>query len=318
MAWDADDRIYLSNLARDRAWAMAFSNGALLALMLLWWLPSWPDGQDFSKFVVCETIVIVVTMVLNPRDPARFVVDLLSSVGRAFTRGDPQPSSKLWEKIPQIGNHPVVLFGLLLPSVVIDLYGIGWLVNRTGGITGSPFAQIPFFMIALGMLMADKPETITGIAGFGAVYVFALTKWDVMGPPTHGYLSQVSDLETIFVAVTLLSLTISYLVNLVARPSRRLEFRVVLALYGVDSHWVDVTEIVRQQVTDNRLSLTAGNALFGDPAPNQVKRLSISYEVGGRPFKREYGEGVLVELPAPLAAPVDTPEQQRGSPSADS
>jgi hypothetical protein len=52
------------------------------------------------------------------------------------------------------------------------------------------------------------------------------------------------------------------------------------AIYGSDFGGLDVTDIVRGRVHDNRLNIKVGSGLFGDPCPNQFKHLTVEYSAG--------------------------------------
>lgn len=63
--------------------------------------------------------------------------------------------------------------------------------------------------------------------------------------------------------------------------------------------FVDVTQKLRDAVTNNGLSVVSGNDLAGDPAYNVVKRLRVDYSVGGVERTQTFGEDEAVRLPAP-------------------
>jgi len=60
--------------------------------------------------------------------------------------------------------------------------------------------------------------------------------------------------------------------------------------------WKDVTEVVRNAVRDNRLSITASNDLFGDPLYGVVKTLRVRYRTGLRVQERRVSEGQSLTL----------------------
>ena len=62
---------------------------------------------------------------------------------------------------------------------------------------------------------------------------------------------------------------------------------------------VDVTRQVQAAVQNNALSLTADNALAGDPAYLAIKQLRVFYALGGAARTRTVGEGEPLHLPAP-------------------
>jgi putative heme-binding domain-containing protein len=61
----------------------------------------------------------------------------------------------------------------------------------------------------------------------------------------------------------------------------------------------DVTAVVAGAVKDNKLSIIAGNGLFGDTAPNVSKSLRIDYRIGDKTLNSIANEGEHVELSAP-------------------
>ena len=65
------------------------------------------------------------------------------------------------------------------------------------------------------------------------------------------------------------------------------------------SKLADVTAKVAASVKDNKLTLTAGNELFGDPAEGEVKAFRIEYTIGSETLTKSYAEGGAVEISAP-------------------
>ncbi len=63
---------------------------------------------------------------------------------------------------------------------------------------------------------------------------------------------------------------------------------------------VDVTDVLRARVKDNRLSVVADNSLAGDPAHLIVKQLRVDYTVDGRAATKIVPEGRLLDLPTEL------------------
>ena len=282
---------------------MFFSDAVLLGLMRYVWLPRWPKSATFTTFFTCEIIVVVVTALLNPREVCRVATEFVSVFARILPQNppeNPQASALPWyHALPQI-ERGYLLFGILLPTIAINLYGIGWLVNRTGGLTRSPFAQIPFIMLVLGLVMAAKKPTQTVLFVAGLAYIALLTHSSFMGETSDHALEHVRQIENTFVWVTVLSLVVSWLVNLVARPSRRATASFVIhrANYGTDTESKDVTDLVRALIVDGRLRTVASNdVLGGDPLPNVKKKLRIEYELNGERSEREFDENESVELP---------------------
>jgi hypothetical protein len=77
-----------------------------------------------------------------------------------------------------------------------------------------------------------------------------------------------------------------------------LNFRVLDARYGIEGAFVDVTNMVSAQVTDDGLAFQATNDVFGgDPAVNHTKEFQIFYSVDGEVEQRLFTEGNWVRLP---------------------
>ncbi len=73
--------------------------------------------------------------------------------------------------------------------------------------------------------------------------------------------------------------------------------QIVRALYGVRSHYVDVTRLVRQLARD-RQPFMVSNETFGvDPYQGRQKWLKISYLSGDSPHDQQYKEGTQIRLP---------------------
>jgi putative heme-binding domain-containing protein len=62
---------------------------------------------------------------------------------------------------------------------------------------------------------------------------------------------------------------------------------------------VDVTDKVAAEVKGNRLTISASNELFGDPAPNMVKKLRVDYLEGDEARSKVVEENEKLELRAP-------------------
>ena len=52
----------------------------------------------------------------------------------------------------------------------------------------------------------------------------------------------------------------------------------------------DVTDVLTAAVKDNKLTITVGNALFGDPALGVSKNLHVEFRFGAENFVREVSE----------------------------
>ncbi len=70
------------------------------------------------------------------------------------------------------------------------------------------------------------------------------------------------------------------------------------AIYGIEDSRVDVTEIVRAHLVNDKLvELASGNHLGGDPFPGTGKVLTIDYSIDGKRLKKSIPEGQIVRLP---------------------
>ena len=54
-----------------------------------------------------------------------------------------------------------------------------------------------------------------------------------------------------------------------------------------------------KDVKDNRVRIAASNDLFGDPAPNTVKKLRVDYLEGDQARTMTVEEGATLEIRAP-------------------
>ncbi|MBA4260076.1 MAG: hypothetical protein C0446_13005 [Chitinophaga sp.] len=69
------------------------------------------------------------------------------------------------------------------------------------------------------------------------------------------------------------------------------------ATYKTTSAEVDVTQVVRQRVSNNKLIIIANNDLAGDPHPGVPKTLKLNYRVGNKSFSIQANEGDTVIIP---------------------
>ncbi|MBI3856942.1 MAG: hypothetical protein HY293_14740, partial [Planctomycetes bacterium] len=60
----------------------------------------------------------------------------------------------------------------------------------------------------------------------------------------------------------------------------------------------DVTDRVAAEVKDNRLRITASNELFGDPAPNMLKKFRVDYLEGDEAKSKTVDENATLEIRA--------------------
>jgi len=93
-----------------------------------------------------------------------------------------------------------------------------------------------------------------------------------------------------------------------SRSSHRrkgLAFAIVFALFtpftapALAEDATDVTTVVAAAAKDNKLSLSASNATFGDTAPGIPKKLTVEYRIGDEKLKREVDENGKLEIAAP-------------------
>ena len=80
-------------------------------------------------------------------------------------------------------------------------------------------------------------------------------------------------------------------------PSAMDELVITKARYGAPGRWVDVTELMQQQVHGGQLSARSGNALAGDPAYGRPKVLEVKYLLAGAPAVWRVVEGQELRLP---------------------
>ena len=57
------------------------------------------------------------------------------------------------------------------------------------------------------------------------------------------------------------------------------KLEIVDAKYGIEGHFVDVTEILNKMIVNNKLAIIASNELAGDPIEGTVKELKIKYKI---------------------------------------
>ena len=60
-----------------------------------------------------------------------------------------------------------------------------------------------------------------------------------------------------------------------------------------------VTSVVAAAVKDNKLTINADNATFGDTAPGIPKKLTVEYRIGDEKLKREVNEGGRIKIVVP-------------------
>ncbi|MFA5877710.1 MAG: hypothetical protein WC880_05130 [Candidatus Paceibacterota bacterium] len=77
------------------------------------------------------------------------------------------------------------------------------------------------------------------------------------------------------------------------------ELRVLKAVYGTGSpdKETDVTNQLRDLISNGRLNVTASNILAGDPDPGKRKNLEVIYEYNGEIEIKRVTEGDVISLP---------------------
>jgi HEAT repeat protein len=83
----------------------------------------------------------------------------------------------------------------------------------------------------------------------------------------------------------------------VPAPERPAKVLVITkAEYGAQDKWVDVTDKLVAAMSNNGISVTAGNNLAGDPINGVVKELRVEYTLGGREHRVSVPENELFEV----------------------
>ena len=75
------------------------------------------------------------------------------------------------------------------------------------------------------------------------------------------------------------------------------ELRILVARYGLDSVFFDITDKLNQAVIDNKLKIVLSNNIAGDPVPGKVKQGTVEYRLGNKKITKEYIEGNVIDLP---------------------
>jgi len=87
----------------------------------------------------------------------------------------------------------------------------------------------------------------------------------------------------------------------------KLKIEIIKAEYGAGGAQQDVTEILKQRVTDQPVILlpspTYVASFGGDPAPEQRKQLRVEYTIDGKPAEAKFAEDRLATLHMPDASP---------------
>jgi hypothetical protein len=72
---------------------------------------------------------------------------------------------------------------------------------------------------------------------------------------------------------------------------------IISASYWTRKRSLDVTDELREMITNDQLEFIATNDIKGDPDPRTVKRLSIKYKFKGVEVAKEFKEGDRVIIP---------------------
>ena len=75
------------------------------------------------------------------------------------------------------------------------------------------------------------------------------------------------------------------------------QLKIVSARYGINNHWLDVTENMQNKVKENQLSIYASNDIDGDPLFGYPKNLEVEYILNGVKKKTLIREGMKLEIP---------------------
>lgn len=76
-----------------------------------------------------------------------------------------------------------------------------------------------------------------------------------------------------------------------------LKLEILEAKYYTAKISKDVTEKVKNKVSNNRLVIDATNQIDGDPDPGTVKKLKVTYSYSGDTLEKEVDEGQTLILP---------------------
>jgi hypothetical protein len=73
------------------------------------------------------------------------------------------------------------------------------------------------------------------------------------------------------------------------------------AMYGAEGHaWKDVTSVLSAKIQNGKLRVPITNAeLGGDPVPNVVKQLEVTYSEGGQTYQKTIPENEMLSVPEP-------------------
>ncbi|MDQ6946026.1 MAG: hypothetical protein M3256_07075 [Actinomycetota bacterium] len=211
----APERRRLLGLARQRALAVAVSNTILLVVMLFL-LPGYPNSKNhegvISLFYIVEVAVVIccsfLYMGLGP-----VIEDLRHSL-------DPDGAEVPTAERTEVKGNPVYVFIFLCVCIAANFFAVGRVVNATGGITASPFPGFALTMLVLGQLLAIARVTRAIVGIFGVIFFFLMVNTDLFGHVDPHGSEGIEHLTARFLAVTLVSLLISLVVNDFVRKGR--------------------------------------------------------------------------------------------------
>lgn len=327
---DGDPRAFRSarllRMGRQRAFAIGLSTALFVVVMAIA-LPHGYHGYDPTWFFIVEGCIVLICVLLNPdlyvyllRTVWWLLGFVLGEIRGAFSGtangSDPGIVARERKLPPERRAYLVIswqlIFALLLPSIVVNLFAVGRLVNATGGLTASPYTGYAFTMVVLGIVMAVETRTMVIVLVAGVVYFSLLSYTNVLGKPRPEVALEADKLRGQYWVVTGVTLVITWFVTWVARPSRAdrptvttagadeagsATLEIIRARYGTDLRSFDVALVLAAQVSEGQLDSIANNDLAGDPQPGASKHLDLSYRIGRIERSKRYHEGDRILLP---------------------
>jgi hypothetical protein len=323
-------------MGRQRAFAVGLSTLVFMFAMAFA-LPHGYGSYDSTWFFIVNGAVVAICILLNPdlyiylwRLCFWWAGSARREMQAAF--GDPTEggNGSARERRPPPVPHAYLylswpkLFGILLPTIAVNLFAVGHIVNATGGIQASPFAGYAFTMMVLGIVMAYEPVTMLIVLWVGIIYFGLLSYTHLLGVPRPRVALSVGKLRGQYWSVAAVNLVITGFVTWVARPARGSRptvtvagvdeasqptpesaqyvptsgaLQIIRALYGTDDAQIDVTDALSKLIVDGQLDMLVNNDLGGDPSPNVAKHLRLDYRIGEKVMGQRYREGDRVELP---------------------
>lgn len=61
--------------------------------------------------------------------------------------------------------------------------------------------------------------------------------------------------------------------------------KIISAFYGANDSWIDVSNILNNEIVNNSLNIIVNNNLFGDPILNHVKQLQLKYTLDNKKYE---------------------------------